>query len=110
MKNLLEVITNEYNLSLLQKNQYLIYINFLLEENKKYNLTNIITEEQVLHYHVIDTLMITKSSFLNKKDTIADIGSGCGVPGIILAIFYPHKYFYLIEVTQKKNIFFKSSN
>ena len=102
MENLFEVIANEYNLSQLIKNQYLDYIDFLLEENKKYNLTNICTKEQVLYYHLIDTLMVTKTSFLDNKNNIADIGSGCGVPGIILAIFYPKKQFYLIEVTKKK--------
>lgn len=102
MQNLFEIISNEYNLSLLQKNQFLTYINFLLEENKKYNLTNIQTYNDVLYYHLIDTLTITKTSFLDNKKIIADIGSGCGVPGILLAIIYPDKEFQLIEVINKK--------
>jgi 16S rRNA (guanine527-N7)-methyltransferase len=102
MENLFEKISREYSLSALQKNQYLTYINFLLEENKKYNLTNIKAYEDVLYYHLLDTLHVTKTSFLQNKKTIADVGSGCGVPGILLAIFYPDKKFYLIEVTNKK--------
>jgi len=102
MQNLFEIISNEYNFSLLQKNQFLTYINFLLEENKKYNLTNIQTYNDVLYYHLIDTLTITKTSFLDNKKIIADIGSGCGVPGILLAIFYPNKDFHLVEVINKK--------
>jgi 16S rRNA (guanine527-N7)-methyltransferase len=105
MKNLFEIIASEYSLSSLQKNQYLDYINFLLKENEKYNLTNIKTEIDVLYYHLIDTLTITKTSLLENKKIIADIGSGCGVPGILLAIFYPDKQFYLIEVINKKITF-----
>ncbi len=102
MKNLFEILTNEYNLSKIQKDQYLNYIDFLLKENQKYNLTKIEKEEDVFYYHLLDTLISTKQSFFNTKNIIGDIGSGCGVPGILLAIFYPNKQFYLIEVTQKK--------
>lgn len=102
MKNLLEKITIDYNLSELQKNQYKLYINFLLEENKKYNLTNIKNEIDILYYHVLDSLIVTKTVLLDNKTVFADVGSGCGVPGIIMAIFYPNKIFYLLEVVHKK--------
>lgn len=95
-------ITNKYNLSETQINQFITYIDFLQKENKKYNLTNIIELDDIITYHLIDSLEITRTSLLENKNSIADIGSGCGVPGLLLAIFYPEKQFTLIEVTQKK--------
>jgi 16S rRNA (guanine527-N7)-methyltransferase len=108
MKSLFEIISNEYNFSILQKNQYLKYIDFLISENEKFNLTAISNLDEILHYHLIDSLKITSINLLDKKKSIADIGSGAGIPGILLAIYYPNIIFYLIEVTQKKINFLKN--
>ena len=109
MENLLKIISNEYELSSFQENQYINYINFLLNENTKFNLTNIKTQEDCFYFHILDSITIKKTNFLNNKKNISDIGSGCGVPGIPLAILYPEKQFYLIEVTQKKINFLKNT-
>ena len=56
------------------------YYNILNEENKKYNLTRIITKEEVYLKHFYDSLTITK--IINIKDqSICDLGSGAGFPG-----------------------------
>lgn len=102
MKNLFFSIQKQYNLSENQIEQYRTYIAFLQEENKKYDLTNIDTLEGILSLHLSDTLEITKTSLIKNQKYFVDIGSGCGVPGIILAIFYPEKNFILIEVKNKK--------
>lgn len=55
------------------------YYNILNEENKKYNLTRIITKEEVYLKHFYDSLTITK--IINIKDqSICDLGSGAGIP------------------------------
>lgn len=102
MKNLFLPIQKKYNLSENQIEQYISYISFLQEENKKYDLTNIDTLEGILALHLCDTLEITKTSLIKNQKYFVDIGSGCGVPGIVLAIFYPEKSFILIEVKNKK--------
>lgn len=102
MKNLFFSIQKQYNLSENQIEQYRSYISFLQEENKKYDLTNIDTLEGILTLHLSDTLEITKTSLIKNQKYFVDIGSGCGVPGIVLAIFYPEKNFILIEVKNKK--------
>ena len=78
------------------------YINFLIEENKKYNLTSITNISEIIRYHLADSIEIIKFDLFNKYNKIADIGTGAGIPGLILAIIYPEKEFYLIEVTKKK--------
>lgn len=102
MNELFRKLKNYYNFSGKQAEQYEKFIFFLQEENKKYNLTNIFELTDILLYHVVDTLEITKTNLLDGKNSIADIGSGCGIPGIILSIFYPEKKFVLIEVNNKK--------
>ena len=44
---------------------------------------------------------------LNEHDPIADIGSGAGFPGLILAILSPQQLVYLYEISQKKAEFLK---
>ena len=107
MIDLFNIIAEEYSFSNIQKIQYAEYVNFLQSENKKYNLTRIDSEEKILYYHLKDTLQVTQCGLLEEAESIADVGSGCGVPGILLAIYYPHKKFYLIEVVRKKINFLK---
>lgn len=56
--------------------------------------------------HIEDSLQLR--SFLPKTDSaIYDLGSGAGLPGMILAIAMPLNQFYLVESDQKKSIFLK---
>ena len=80
------------------------YYNILNEENKKYNLTRIITKEEVYLKHFYDSLTITK--IINIKDqSICDLGSGAGFPGLVLAICFPSTNITLIESNGKKCYF-----
>jgi 16S rRNA (guanine(527)-N(7))-methyltransferase RsmG len=109
MKNSLLEIQQRYGLSEKQTEQYLWYISFLQEENKKYDLTNIDEFEEILSLHLSDTLEITKTDAIKKEKHLVDIGSGAGIPGILLAIFFPEKRFILIEVKKKKIHFLKKA-
>lgn len=84
------------------------YYNILNEENKKYNLTRIITKEEVYLKHFYDSLTITK--IINIKDqSICDLGSGAGFPGLVLAICFPSTNITLIESNGKKMLLSKFS-
>lgn len=85
-----------------------IYCDYLLEYNVHTNLTAIKTKEEVYLKHFYDSLTICKSIDLNKIDTILDIGSGAGFPGIVLKIFYPHLNMTLIDSNNKKTKFLNS--
>ncbi len=102
MSNSWNRFCDKYALSEPQKNQYLIYADLLVAENKKYNLTALTDPDDIIHYHFDDALSIAKYVDFNKYKNIADIGSGCGVPGIILACYRPDTHFFLIEVIQKR--------
>lgn len=77
------------------------YYQILKEENSKYNLTRIIEEEDVYLKHFYDSLTITKVIDI-KDQSICDLGSGAGFPGLVLAICFPNSKLTLIESNGKK--------
>lgn len=77
------------------------YYQILKEENQKYNLTRIINEEEVYLKHFYDSLTIIKIVDLTNQ-SICDLGSGAGFPGLVLAICYPNAPITLIEANTKK--------
>ena len=80
----------------------LSYLKLLLETNQEYNLTSITDTKEATIKHLLDSLSIHQ---LLEGETIADIGSGGGTPGIPLAIAFPKKKFLLVESKQKKAAF-----
>jgi len=60
---------------------YLSYIELLVQWNSAYNLTAIRDPEKMLAYHILDSLSILP--FIHGNDCL-DIGTGAGLPGIIL--------------------------
>ena len=79
-----------------------IYCNFLLEYNKHTNLTAIKEENDIYLKHFYDSLTLTKVIDLNEYNTLLDIGSGAGFPGMVLKIFFPHLHVYLVDSNNKK--------
>ena len=78
-----------------------IYYNLLKDENKKYNLTAITEEEQVYLKHFYDSISIAKIINID-NESICDIGTGAGFPGIVLKIFFPNIKLTLVESNNKK--------
>jgi 16S rRNA (guanine527-N7)-methyltransferase len=80
------------------------YIDLLLETNQRMNLTRIADRAAAEVQHVGDALTVLP--FL-PEDTfrLADVGSGGGIPGVILAIARPDAKIVLLEATKKKAAF-----
>ena len=76
-----------------------LYLELLLEANKKISLTGIKNPKEAVIKHTIDSLSVSSSI---EGEKIVDIGSGGGTPGIPLAIANPDKKFYLIDSVLKK--------
>lgn len=81
------------------------YLDLLLSYNSLQNLTAITDREEALHYHLADSLMVTRFFDFSACRMVADVGTGGGLPGIPLAIKYPNVPFMLIEVVEKKREF-----
>lgn len=83
------------------------YYNFLIEYNEKINLTTITDYENILLKHFYDSLTPVKVIDFKKINTIIDIGTGAGFPGIVLKIFFPHLELTLLDSNNKKIEFLK---
>ncbi len=90
-----------------QKEQLEIYKNFLIEYNKHTNLTRIIDENDIYLKHFYDSLTIVKYIDLSNKNTLLDIGTGAGFPGMVLKIVYPNLEVTLLDSNNKKITFLK---
>ncbi len=92
-------------LSLEQEKLFLVYLDKLIAWNKKTNLTRIINIQDVINYHFQDSLRICEFINFNELQSMCDVGSGGGFPGIPLKIKYPHLSVVLLEVNSKKVAF-----
>jgi 16S rRNA (guanine527-N7)-methyltransferase len=81
------------------------YTELLVKWNKTYSLTSITNLEQIIIYHLLDGL--TTINYLDEFNSILDVGSGMGVPGIIIAIWCPDKNICLLDSNQKKATFLR---
>lgn len=78
------------------------FYELLVEWNNKINLTRIIDKEDVYLKHYYDSLTIARVIDLNKVNTLCDVGTGAGFPGIVLKIFYPNLDIVLVDSLQKR--------
>ena len=85
-----------------QLNQLDKFYKLLVEWNNKINLTRIIEEKEVYLKHFYDSLTIAKVIDLNKVETLCDVGTGAGFPGIVLKIVYPNLKITLVDSLQKR--------
>jgi len=88
-----------------QQEQFLSYLDFLIQENKKFNITAITDFSGIVNDHFTDALALVEKIDLKNCNLLIDVGTGGGLPGIPLKIVYPHLYIVLIEVNQKKATF-----
>lgn len=90
------------NVSAEKQSQLIAYLHLLQKWNKTYNLTAITDFDKMISYHLLDSLSV--SPYLSGNN-IVDVGSGAGLPGIPLAIYFPEKQFTLIDSVGKKTRF-----
>ncbi len=101
MNNYLKELDIE--LSDLQLNQFYKYMNLLIEWNKVMNLTGITDPEEIIIKHFIDSLTVLDK--IDKKDSIIDVGTGAGFPGIPIKIAFPETKVVLLDSLNKRTKF-----
>lgn len=83
------------------------YLITLVRVNQTMNLTAITQPEEVYEKHFLDCAMI--ETFIPQDASVADVGSGAGFPGLVLAIVRPDVHLTLIEPTGKRCAFLEST-
>ena len=92
----------ELNIEISEKqlNQFYNYMNILIEWNKVMNLTNITEPEEIIQKHFVDSLTVLKS--IKENDSIIDVGTGAGFPGIPIKIAFPETRITLLDSLNKR--------
>jgi 16S rRNA (guanine527-N7)-methyltransferase len=89
-------------------NKLKIFVKSVIDVNKEHNFISKSTESDIWHRHVLDSAQLVK--FISfKQGSLADLGSGAGFPGIVLAIFNVNFDFHvkLYEKSAVKSAFLK---
>ncbi len=86
-------------------NLLLKYQDALVLWNKAYNLTAIRDPKEMLVKHLLDSLSILKDL---PKGRLLDIGTGGGMPGMIIALCQPERAMCFARCKWQKNSFFKT--
>lgn len=81
------------------------YLELLLKWNQKINLTAITTPDEIRELHFIDSLFVIPQ--IVSRETLLDIGSGNGLPGLAIKIVCPEIKITLVESVKKKCDFMK---
>lgn len=89
-----------FDFSVEQISKFYKYMNMLIEWNEKINLTAITKPEEIILKHFVDSLTIANE--IKENESIADIGTGAGLPGIPLKIIFPNNEVVLIDSLNKR--------
>jgi 16S rRNA (guanine527-N7)-methyltransferase len=116
--NLLKTSCEDVNLTFndYKYEQFVNYMRLIQEWNQKMNLTAITDDEQIIKKHFIDSIKIFKCSALandiigkGKSNSIIDIGTGAGFPGIPMKIMVPENSLVLLDSLNKRITFLKET-
>ena len=99
-------VVSQYNLNKKQVEKIEFFITSVINYNKHTNLIGKSTVENFWERHVLDCLQLTKY-INNKKLKILDLGTGAGLPGILLSIVGYQKVL-MIDSVKKKTEFLKT--
>ena len=97
-----ETKKNGMELSDKQIAQFNLYYELLTAKNKVMNLTAITEYNDVVKKHFIDSMMISRVLDMKKINSLCDVGTGAGFPGIPLKIVYPHLHLTLVDSVGKR--------
>ena len=93
-----------FNISFLDW-QLEIYKNFLQQQNKYMNLTRLDDEKNIWSNYFFKSIIVYNSIDFTNINTLLDVGSGSGIPGVVLKLFFPNVKLTLIDSNRKKCYF-----
>jgi 16S rRNA (guanine527-N7)-methyltransferase len=85
--------------------KFSIYSDEIKSWNEKFNLTSITDDREIAIKHFADSLYVLRIDAVSQCETLLDLGSGAGLPGIPIAIVMKDKKIILVESNNKKIAF-----
>ena len=90
----IQILKDDLNFSEESINKLKLFSKSLIIANQKYNFISKSTEKDLWNRHILDSAQLVK--FVGfKTGSLADLGSGAGFPGLVLAIFNPNRAFHV---------------
>ena len=90
----INILQNQLNYSNKTISDIKIFVDELLKANKKHNFISKSNENIVWHRHILDSAQLVK--FIDfTKGSLSDLGTGAGLPGLIIALFNKNKDFHV---------------
>ena len=90
----ISILKNELNFTDESIRKLKEFVNLVLEENKNHNLISKSSENQIWQRHVLDSAQLVK--FIDfSSNSLADLGSGAGFPGLVVEIFNKNRAFHV---------------
>ena len=80
------------------------FVQEVLNYNQKYNLISKNSEKEIWNRHVLDSAQLVKHIDHKNFNSLADLGTGAGFPGIILAIFYSDIITFHVKLYEKSKV------
>ena len=81
-----------------------LFVQELLNYNQKYNLISKTSEKDIWNRHVLDSAQLIKYIDHKNFNSLADLGTGGGFPGIILSIFYSDILTFHVKLYEKSRV------
>src|SRR5215831_7209323 len=88
-----------------QLNQTSAYLDLLLKWNTRINLTSVRDPKEIIARHFGESFFAASRLLGQSVETVIDLGSGAGFPGLPMAIFAPGVQVTLLESNAKKTAF-----
>lgn len=100
--NKINIKIDEFQINQLEK-----YYELIVKYNNFMNLTGITDHDQVFLKHFYDSITLARVIDLSKEETLCDIGTGAGFPGLVLKIIFPNLKVTLLDSLNKRIEFLK---
>ena len=115
MKTMLQTGLGQLGLTLeaAQEQKLLDYLALIAKWNRVYNLTAVRDPEEMLSYHLLDSLSalapLQRCIKQHASKTLLDVGSGAGLPGVVFAICNPDLQVACVDTVGKKAAFIQQA-
>jgi len=109
-KELLERYFSNFDNKLLNSyilKKFYVYLDEIKKYNNILNLTSIRADKEIIVKHFIDSIYILKHNNISHCETLLDVGSGAGFPGIPISIIFPKMKLTLLESNNNKILFLR---